>query len=156
MAAARLRRFSFCVTLATFQAASCVAATTASASAWRVDLDVLAFKLCEFRFKNRRLARGQKRVDGPIFHGDEGANFHLAVHDQAQGHGLHASGGEPAAHLVPQQRRYLVAHQAVQHAARLLRVHQILVDFAGMLERGLDCLRRDLVEHHADRYSSGQ
>ena len=45
----------------------------------------------------------------------------------AQRHGLHAPGGEPAAHLVPEQRRDLVAHQAVQHAARLLRVHQVCV-----------------------------
>ena len=87
--------------------------------------------------------------------GIEGADFRLAVHDQAQRHGLHASGGKPPADLVPQQRRNLVAHQAVQHAARLLRVHQVLVDFAGMLERGLDRLRRDFVEHHAEDILAG-
>ena len=55
----------------------------------------------------------------------EGADLALALDDQPQRDRLHASRGKPAPHLVPQQRRDLVAHQPVQHAPRLLRIHQV-------------------------------
>ena len=73
----------------------------------------------------------------------------LALHDHPQRHRLHPAGGETAPHFVPQQRRNLIAHQAVQHAARLLRIHQVHVHLAGLLERLGDRLLGDLVEHHA-------
>jgi hypothetical protein len=50
----------------------------------------------------------------------------------------------------PAQRRYLVAHQPVQHTPRLLRVHQVRIDLLRVLEGGLDGLLGDLVEHHAE------
>ena len=113
------------------------------------DFDVLALVLEELGFKRGRLARTQERVDSPIFLGDECTDFLLALDDQAQGHGLHAAGGQAAANLVPEQRRNFVTHDAIQHAASLLRVHQMRVHFLGMLEGGLDGLLRDFVEHHA-------
>ena len=58
--------------------------------------------------------------------GHERANFLLALDDQPQRYGLHASGAQSAAHFVPQQRRNLIAHDTVKHPARLLRVHQVL------------------------------
>ena len=93
--------------------------------------------------------RAEQRVNRPVFLGDERADFQLAFDDQAQRHSLHAPGGKSAADFVPQNRRNLVTHQAVEHAARLLRVHQILVHLGGMLEGRLDGLLRDFVEHHA-------
>jgi hypothetical protein len=42
--------------------------------------------------------------------------------------GLHAPGREAAAHLLPQERRELVADEAVEHAARLLRLEAVLVE----------------------------
>ena len=42
-----------------------------------------------------------------------------------------------------------IAHDAVEHAARLLRVDQILVDGARLLDALGDDLFRDLVESHA-------
>ena len=88
-------------------------------------------------------------MNGPIFLGDKGADFLLALDDQAQRDGLHASSGKAAAHFVPQQRRNFVTDDAIEHAASLLRVHQIFIHLGGMLERGLDGFLRDFVEHHA-------
>jgi hypothetical protein len=95
------------------------------------------------------LFRMQQSVQRPVLERLEGANLAFALHDQAHGHGLHAAGRKPAAHLVPQQRRNLIAHQAIQDAARLLRVHQILVDVARVLEGLLHGLLGDLVEGDA-------
>src|SRR2546422_126727 len=49
---------------------------------------------------------------------------------------------------LPQERRRLVAHQPVEHAPRLLRVHLALVDLQGVCERLPDGVLRDLVEQH--------
>ena len=120
-----------------------------------VDFNILALKLGQFRFKNRRLPGSKQCVKRPVFNRVERPNFDLAVDNQAQRDRLYAPGGEPSANLVPKQGRNLVADQAVQHAARLLRVHQVCVDFARMFERGLDRLRCDFVEHHAEDVLAG-
>jgi hypothetical protein len=59
------------------------------------------------------------RVDGPVLFLDERLDFAFALDDQAQGDGLHAASGEAAAHLVPQQRRNLVADQTVEDTRRV-------------------------------------
>src|ERR1035438_2948226 len=81
---------------------------------------------------------------------DECADLALALHNHAQRHRLHAARGEAPPHLIPEQRRNLVAHQPVEHAAHLLRVHQVLVHLPGVLEGQIDSLLGDLVEHHAE------
>ena len=91
----------------------------------------------------------QLRVQRPVLHRTECANLPLPLHDQPHGHRLHAPRREPPPDLVPKQRRNLVTHQPVQHAARLLRVHQVLVHVPGVLEGLLHRLLRDLVEGHA-------
>jgi hypothetical protein len=60
----------------------------------------------------------------------EGADLALALHDEAQRHGLHATGREPLLHGLPEHRAGLVAHQAIEHAARLLRIDLLGVDRA--------------------------
>ena len=55
----------------------------------------------------------------------EGDDLALAVHHQSQGHGLYAAGGETGLNLPPQQRRELVADQAVEHPAGLLGIDQV-------------------------------
>ena len=102
----------------------------------------------EARSEHGRLLGVQIDVDGPVFLGDERADLAFALHDQPQRHGLHASGGKAAADFVPEQRRNLVAHQPIEHATRLLRIHQIHVDLGGLLEGLFDCLLGDFVEHH--------
>ena len=53
---------------------------------------------------------------------------------------------EPPAHLAPEERAELIADDAVQNAARLLRVHQILIDIARVGNALLHDLFRDLVK----------
>ena len=102
------------------------------------------------RFKGlvRRLV-GQIGVKRPVFLRLEGLDFLFTVIDHAHGDGLHAARGEAAADLLPQKRAQLIAHDAVEHAARLLRVDQILVDGARLLDALGDDLFCDLVEGHA-------
>ena len=93
-------------------------------------------------------------VQRPILHRLEGADLTLPFDDQAHSDCLHAAGREAAAHLVPQQRRDLVADQAVEDAAGLLRVDQVLIDVAGMVECFLHGLLGDLVEGDAANFFS--
>jgi hypothetical protein len=53
-------------------------------------------------------------LDGPVLAPLEGLDLQLALDDQAQRRALHAPGGEPAADLLPQQRRQVEADQIVQ------------------------------------------
>src|SRR6185312_2889290 len=72
------------------------------------------------------------RSDRPVLFFNEDLDLALTLDDQAKGDGLHTSGGEAAAHLVPQQRRDLISHQAVEHATGLLRINQVAIDVAGL------------------------
>ena len=93
----------------------------------------------------------QVDVQRPVFLRDELRDLLLPLRHQPDGHGLHTSGGQAAADLLPQQRGELIAHDAIQRAARLLRVHQILIDGAGVLDGILHHLFGDLVEGDALR-----
>ncbi len=96
-----------------------------------------------------RLAGREVRVDRPIFFFLERFDLAFAFHDQPQRNRLHASGRKSAPNLIPQQRRNLVANQPVEHAPRLLRVDQILIDCARMLERRLHRALGNLIERNA-------
>src|SRR5262245_10319646 len=113
-------------------------------------LDRLRLDLIKPRVERRRQLRGEVRDERPVFSFDEGQDVAFALDDQPHRHCLDASGGKPAPDLVPQQRADFVPDQAVEHAARLLRVNQVVVDLAGMIEGVLDRVLRDLVEHHAE------
>ena len=117
-------------------------------AAWLPSSGGLVVLLDQVRVQRRRFACGQIGVDGPVLVLDERDDFAFALHDHAQRHGLHPAGGEAPANFVPKQGRDLVAHQTIEHAARLLRVHQLLVDHAGVLKRLLNGVLGDLVEHH--------
>ena len=93
----------------------------------------------------------QRGFERPILLRLERLDLLFPVVDHAHGDGLHAPRGEAAAHLFPQQRRELIAHDAVEDTARLLRVHQILINGAGLLDALADDLLRDLVERDALR-----
>ena len=74
----------------------------------------------------------------------------LALHDHPHRDALHAARRRrlPAAEHPPQDRRGLPPDQPVEDAAGLLRLDELHVEVAGMLERLADRVRRDLVEHH--------
>ena len=84
--------------------------------------------------------------DGEVGHGDEALALALALHDDAERDGLDAPGRQAAPDLRPEEVRHLVADEPVDDAARLLRVHAVLVDHAGVLDRARHGGLRDLVE----------
>ena len=102
------------------------APTRESVASWLPSSGVSSLALDQARAEHRR-SSWRSRSTSTVQYSRlmEGADLALALHDHAQRHGLHAAGGETAAHFVPEQRRDLVAHQPVEHAARLLRVHQV-------------------------------
>src|SRR5881398_1891064 len=63
-------------------------------------------------------------------------DFFLALADQPQCDGLHPTRRQTGLDALPQERRRFVAHQTVEHAPRLLRVHLALVD----VERVGECM----------------
>ena len=93
--------------------------------------------------------RRKGRVDRPVL----GAHVRHAVafpgDHEARGHRLHAAGRQGGADLAPQEGRDLVAVEAVEDAARLLRVHEVRIQVTRVVERALDRFLRDFVEHHA-------
>ena len=93
--------------------------------------------------------RRESRVDRPVL----GAHVRHAValpgDHEARGHRLHAAGGQGRADLAPQEGRDLVAVEAVEDAAGLLRVHEVRIQVARVLQGTLDRFLRDFVEHHA-------
>ncbi|CCY42479.1 flagellar basal body rod protein [Firmicutes bacterium CAG:124] len=88
-------------------------------------------------------------IQRPVFLRDKGPDLVLAVDDQTGRDRLHASGGQALADLFPEQGAELIADNAVEHAARLLRVDEILVDGTRVLDGFLHDVACDLVEGHA-------
>ena len=109
----------------------------------------LAIDLHEVGLEHCRLRLAQLESDGPVLVRLEGLDLLLAVADQAHRHRLDAASREALAHLAPEERRQLVTDDAVEHAARLLRVYLIEVDRARVLDRLLDGRLRDFVEDDA-------
>ena len=114
---------------------------------------LLAVQARELRNEARRLLAVLRRLHAqdPVGHGREPGDLALALDDQPQCHALHAARRERVAVLqvLPQEGRHLEAHQTVQDAARLLRVHARQVDFARMIHRLAHRVLRDLVVRHA-------
>ena len=78
----------------------------------------------------------------------EGDPLAFPVHDEPGRHRLHPPGGQLGHDLLPQHGRDLVPVEAVQHAARLVGVHQALVHLTRVGDGAGDRLGGDLVEHH--------
>ena len=93
--------------------------------------------------------RRESRIDRPVL----GAHMRHAValtgDHEARGHRLHTASRQGRANLAPQEGRDLVAVEAVEDAAGLLRVHKVGVQVARVLQGTLDRFLRDFVEHHA-------
>ena len=107
------------------------------------------------RVEDRRKFGRQVRDDGPVLGCSERFDLALTLYDQTHRDRLNAPGRESASHLVPQQRADLIADYSVKQPARLLGVHEVLVDIDGMLERFLNRGLGDFVEHHtSDGFSA--
>ena len=92
---------------------------------------------------------GEDAGDLPVLVGDERLDLALALDDQPHGDALHAAGAEAPGDLPPQQRRDLVADDAVEDPPGLLGVHPVDVDRVRVLERLLDLGLGDGVEDDA-------
>ena len=102
------------------------------------------------RVANESVAlRAASALDVPVRRGDEGHALALALDDHAGGGGLDAAGRRALLHLEPQHGADVPAVEAVEDAARLLRVDQCEVEFAGVVDRLADRILGDLVEDHA-------
>ena len=75
--------------------------------------------------------RGQRGNWDAIGGGHEGHSLALTLHDEPQGRGLHAAGGQAAANFLPEDGGNEVADQPVEDAARFLRLDQALIDLTG-------------------------
>ena len=93
--------------------------------------------------------RRERRLDVPPGRAYEGHSLALPLDDESGGNRLDAAGREPAHDLLPEHGRDLVAVEPVEDPARLLRVHEPLVDPPRLGERTADRVGRDLVEDHA-------
>ena len=73
----------------------------------------------------------------------------FAFDDEANCGALHATSGESAVDLAPQDRRHLISIETVEDSACFGSVHQLVVDSTRVGEGVLDGGLGDLVEHHA-------
>src|SRR5690606_31707083 len=115
----------------------------------RLRLGLLALPPPDARLERPRLRRAPRDVDRPALLGHERLDLFFALADQAHGDRLHATRGQTALHLVPQDRADLVADDAIEDATRLLRVRLVHVDLARRCDRGRHTLLRDLVDQDA-------
>ncbi len=109
--------------------------------------DPLAVDLVQRRRDARLVGVLEEPLEIPVDRLHEGDALALALDDDPGGDRLHAAGGA-AATTLPDDLAHREAVEAVEDAARLLRVDQALVDVPRVLHRFLDRLGGDLVEDH--------
>ena len=109
-------------------------------------LSVDALKRCQER---DRLLALESRVDEPVLDGNEGVALVLSVDDDSKRWGLNASRGKPEGELLPKKARQRVSADAIEHAARALRLVQVRIEVTRMLETLLDAALGDLFEKDA-------
>ena len=111
------------------------------------DLDRRAVTLQQLGLELGRLPGGQTGGNVPVLLRDEAVDLGLAIAHELQRNRLDPARTQPPPDLLPEQRADLVAHESVEDAPRLLRIHHLLVDLGRVIERGEDALLGDLVEH---------
>ena len=105
--------------------------------------------------RRRRLCPASRASIVQYSSGTKASISRLALADQPHRDRLHAAGGQPAPHLLPEQRADLVADQAVEDAARLLGIELIAGRCsAGCSSASCTALLGDLVEERRDGRSS--
>ena len=91
-----------------------------------VNVQLFAVHSVKFGFKRLAVALYlELGGDIPVFLRNEVVYFLFPVANDAYSHRLHAACGKASAHLCPEYRTYLVAHQPVKHPSRLLSVHKV-------------------------------
>src|SRR5579862_298831 len=113
------------------------------------NLQVLALKFHQARFKLRRVLALHFGRDGPVLAFDEGLDFALTLHNQTQSYGLYAAGGDAALYFFPQKRADLITHQAIENSAGLLGVHQVSVNLPRFFESFANGIFGNFIKEHA-------
>src|SRR5882672_10691484 len=101
------------------------------------------------RIKIGRQFRAKICSQGPIFSLYKCVDFALAFNHQTHRDGLHATSGQSASYLVPQQWRNFVTDYSIQDSAGLLGINEIVVEHTWLLKRGQNRGLGYLVEHNA-------
>ena len=92
-------------------------------------------------------------LDVPVRGGPERHAVALALDHQAGGHALDPTGGAGTPGPAAGDERHLVPEQPIEHPTPLVRLDELHVELAPVLDRLLDRRPRDLVEDHAlDRH----
>src|SRR5580704_17820874 len=115
----------------------------------RLVVDAVVFVTVEPRLERRRILGRQTGVEGPVLFGAEGLALAFAVDDYPERNRLNPAGADAALDLVPQQRAQLVADQAVEDAARLVRVEQVVIELRRISDRLFYSRRRDFMQQNA-------
>jgi hypothetical protein len=97
----------------------------------------------------------EERLHRPVLHGLERADLPLALHDEPQGDGLHATGRDALLHRLPEHRTGLVPNQTVQNPSGLLGLDLLVINFPGLLDGEVHRVLGDLVEEHAPHGDAG-
>ena len=92
---------------------------------------------------------GQASFDAPVLLRNKAQDFSLAVHRQAQSHGLDPTRRKAAPYLAPEDRAQTIAHQPVQNSPGLLGVYEVLVKLSRVGEGLPDGVLGNLVKDDA-------
>src|SRR5262249_27116978 len=111
-----------------------------------LDFELLAVGLDEAADETRTLLAYEAHADVPVLFRNERFDLALAIDDEPKGDRLHATGGEAERELRPDEGRDVVADDAIEDAARALRVVEVVVELARVRDAVLDTLLGDLVE----------
>src|SRR4051812_37944878 len=91
-------------------------------------------------------AAAQHCAHVPVFLGHERLDLAFPLDDQPERNGLYAPRAESERQLRPDQRRYVVTDDAIEHTPAALSVVQIRVQVARRIDAALNALLRDLLE----------
>ena len=103
-----------------------------------------------------RACGGKLGIDGPVFLLHKVADFLFAVDNQLDDHRLHPACRQTRLDRFPQEGTELIAHQAVEDAAGLLRVDQVDVDVARSCHTAFDAGLGNLVKGNAAFFLAAQ
>ena len=118
----------------------------------------LLFLAVELGRKATQIGRNavQSHIKRPVLLRLKVADLVFPVAHHTGGNRLNASGRQTTADLAPQQRRKLIAHNAIQQTAGLLGIYQVHVNGAGCGNRLADHALGDFVEGDAAGFFVGQ
>ena len=91
----------------------------------------------------------------PVADLNKGHAFTFTLDNDASCDALHSTCRQARHDLLPENGRYLVAVETIEHSACLLGIDQVAIEFAGIVECGENRLLGDLVEHHSLYRNSG-